>query len=297
MCPNCKKNADILAKPTAIPGFLIGEDNDPYYTLQREFRKYSSLKTYLSEKHPEQVTASKQYYTLYEILELIEKIVDNEKLYDNNNPGLIIGDKDFASGLNTGLVLTSDVHKFVVKQLHLTDTSQEYLKKDEPNLKPHSEEHDWAYLPKWASDEATMVKAIKATTMTIEQYRLWEVKPKLRDFMHAQENNRHKRSIFRFDEIVMTIVKSIRESKYTKFDENNHTTVTITEDLLKDALEVTAFDQTQLISLVHLQLVRHNKDVHPDVQEMMYRTMEALNRFNQGRNANNQPSVFFMANF
>ena len=280
MCQTCKTNANILAEPTAIPGFLVGKENDLYYTLQRKFRKYSPLKAYLSEKYPKQVNTSRQLYTLYEILELIEKIVDNEKLYDENNPGMIIGNMDFAGGLNTGLILTSDVHKFVIKQLHLTKTSKEYLEKDEPNTKPHSEGHAWAHLPRWASDEATMVKAIKATTITTDDYRLWDVKPKLREFIQAQENYKHRDGLFRFEDIIRTTLKTIREKKYTKFDDYNHTTVMITGDLLKDALGVTTFDQTQLISLLQYQLIRDGKGTTPDAQTLMDMMMETLNNYN-----------------
>ena len=278
MSHETRQNANIIAKPTAIPGFLIGDEKDPYYTLKRQFKKNSSLKKYLSEKFPEQITESKQNYTLYEILDLIEKIVGKEKLYDKNNPGLIIGNKDFADGLNTSLILTSEVHMVTITHLHLTEKSKKKLKRDEPKVKPHSTEHDWVYLPKWASDEATAVKAAKATRMAVEECRLWEVKPGLRAFMNAQDN--YNKCLFKFDDIMRTITKTIHEDKYTKCDEYIHTTMKITKNLLKNALEVTAFDLTQLASLVQYQLVRNTQELPPDIQAAVDKAMEILSRSN-----------------
>ncbi len=294
MCKNCRTNANLIAKPTAIPGFLIGQNDDPYYTVERRFTKYSSLKAYLSEKFPKDVTSSKQDYTLYKILELIEKIVDTEKLYDTNNPGLIIGDDDFASALNTRVILTSNVHSFVVRQLKLPMQSLKIIKNDGPKLEANHDVHDWVHLPKWASEEATMVKAAKITTNSIEECRLWEVRPKLKKFMNQINNKLHERSLFKFEEIVMTIVRSIREEKFTKHETSHYATVTITDDLLKEALEGTALDQTQLIPLVQLKLIRNHEAIPSNIHDALDKAMEFIHRSNQGKDEPHKTTMFFM---
>ena len=237
----------MIAEPTAIPGFIIGNEDDPYYKRKRTFFQRSQLKPYLQKRYPEDIKESKEKYTLWEILKLIENTVEKEKLYQDDNPELITGDDEFENAFGPRLMMTTDVHKFVVRQMKTNINRQEKGPTlDTTKLPPRC-------LPRWATEKATAVKAAKESDISVIFDEDLRVSEKLAKLMNTQNGYKAYRNIFNLTEILDTLITCLTKTDKAKMERKNNTTATITDQILQDALGVTALDVTQLVSLAQYQ--------------------------------------------
>ena len=268
MCEVCEMKANKIAEPTSIPGFIVGNEDNDYYIKLRRFIQPSPLRKYLETKHPEQVEPSCPIFTLGKILKLIEKTVEEEKLYDENNPFIIIGDEDFGRALGTKVISTLDVHAWVVKQLKQLTNPLE----DEPDTPRKNNE---VHLPKWAKKDATAVKAMIEAHTTVEVNKKQTTSEHMKTFMNKENQYNPPRDTFTFPEMIETILKGIYSKKHGITYGNNHTTALLTSDIIKNALGVKAMEALQLMELVQHQIV---KDSTCKIEEEIRETIMMLHK-------------------
>ena len=264
----CSPNANLIAKPSEIQGFIVGESTDPYYTVQRLFIENSTLKKYLQRKRPEKVKEESNSCTLYEILQHIKEIVDEEHLYDERNPCIIICDKDLDEALNVRSLLTSDTHEIIRHQIPPTEEANTLLKgTDKPTSIPRSAHPDTLYVPSWASEESTAIKAAKASWTSFEIGQRWKTKPKLTEFLKRHDERIKNDIIFDFEDILLTVMDYTVTEAQTTYDQRHEKIVHLTGTELEDVLEVNAADFTQIVSLLQYNLV-HPEPIEERVQAL-----------------------------
>ena len=241
----------MIAAPTTIPGFIIGNENDPYYDRKRTFLQNSKVKQYLQKKYPETITESQRTYTLREILKLIESTVEKENLYHRDNPELIIGDEEFETAFGPRLMMTTDVHHLVSRQMKTNINRRE----NGPDLGDPNKIQP-RYLPKWATEQATAIKSAREADISTIIDEDLKVSKKLSELMNEQNNYKEPREIFNLSEILDTLLRCLRNKNMAQKETMNTLAVTITDRTLQDALGVTALDVRQLVSLAQHQTER-----------------------------------------
>ena len=250
MCKLCEIKSIRIAAPNIIPGFIVGEEKDQYYNKRRKFLKDSKIKEYLQKRHPEDINESKETYTMIEILRMVETTVAKEKLYHNDNPELITGDAEFANAFGPRLVLTSDIHMFVVRQMKTNINKKEtgpIIKFT--RLPPR-------HLPRWATEQATAVKAVREADISAVIDEDMEVSENLSKLMNTHNTYKEHRKTFNLSEILDTLTECLTSTDKAMVDKQNRTASIIKDKLLQDALGVTALDVTQLVSLAQYQTKR-----------------------------------------
>lgn len=255
----CSPNANLIADPTEIQGFIVGKSSDPFYQVQRTFIKNSSLKKYLQQKRPEKVKEEKDKYTLFEILQHINDIVEEEHLYDDRNPCIIICNKELEEALGVRSLLTQDTIKITRNQIILTEESNNILKGiDKPTTVPRTAHIDTLYVPSWATENSTAIKAARKTSASFDINNKWKTTPKLTAFLKVH-NSRVKDDIaYDFEDILLTVMDYIIANAETTFDSRHEKIVHLTGTDLEDILEVNAADLTQIISLIQYNLIQPN---------------------------------------
>ena len=267
-----------------IRGFIVGPTNDPYFMIQRDFTYDSKLREYLKRKFPTKVNDDRCEYTMREILELIGKIVENEALYDENNPYIIICDNDLAEALEVHALFTTDTYEFVEQQLPPRIYQNTPYKQYEGMTS--SNHLSKLSTPKWASKEATAVKAFKKDITQTYADSLFKPTKNLEKFLIEQCHRRAYETYNIFEAIAeVTNYLAINEENMIK--EQNPRVVIIKDTPLQDALEVGHFDMLQIIHLVRNQLDEIDTPVYtiptgnrakPDTER--HNTDEEENKYN-----------------
>ncbi len=98
------------------PSETLQEINQQYLKSRYKFKEGAPLKEYLRQRTP----AFKEICTLWEVLTWLKEIIQDNLLFDENNPSMIVGDAPLEAALRK-----KRVH--VVR--HVTGNDQDYLRK------------------------------------------------------------------------------------------------------------------------------------------------------------------------
>lgn len=120
---NAKKAADISEK-------IKNETNEQYqkiYKTRRIFAKDSKLLEYLKYKFPEIEEFETGETNLLTVLNALKEIISSEKLFDPQNPSIIICDNELEYGLDVISIHVVDLNIFICKQLFYICNTSEYI--------------------------------------------------------------------------------------------------------------------------------------------------------------------------
>lgn len=231
-------------------GFVVGSPKDPYFTIQREFVQNSKLREYLNKKFPTKVNKDRNEYTMIEILKLIETIVEDEILYDVNNPYIIICDDNLATAMNVHKTFITDTYEYIEKQL--------IPRKDQYQCRGYEGMTNSQHLaklptPRWASKEATGVKALKKDITQTYPNSVFKPSKQLEKFL-IEQCHRETSDTYNIFEVIAEITNYLSINEDALIQESNPRIMTIKNTPLETALEVGTFDMLQIIHLVRYQL-------------------------------------------
>lgn len=272
-----------MEKQFIIPGFIVGKAVDPYFTIHREFKQNSKLKVYLNKKFPTEVKNDKKEYTMLRILQLIEQIVNTEKLYDKTNPYIILCDDDLGFALNVHGTLTADTYEYIEKQF-------KPRRKSSINVKAYRGVESYDHLatlrtPKWASTTATAIQAFKVTLSSTSEHTRFKPKQKLKTFM-TEQLKRKPKDTYTIKEIVTEIVQYIKQHEQEMIFKPNPKLILIKDTPLGTALAVNSMDLSQIIHLVRHQLIEEK--LPEEIEHIMQSVAETLTAKIRKNRDNNQ---------
>ena len=104
-----------MPNATRIPGAESEEDKE--ICAQVVFKAQAPLKPYLIKKHPTEGVDTQEVLTLRTILDLVLRIINDEGLFDQGNPYIIICDAELETALDMKALHIIELRDQVAKQL------------------------------------------------------------------------------------------------------------------------------------------------------------------------------------
>ena len=222
-------------------------DNEYYWP--RRFAANSKLHRYLAYKCPGFINICKKDYNLYEVLLAMKKVISSEKLFDVQNPTVIICDPCLEDALEVKALHVSEIKDFVGKQFFLIDPNQQTV--DSIGL----QNGDSFQLPSWASSSANAVIARVNACNNFDIEGKYKVKPEFLKLLHSVKGVNPNQTVFHYREITQLLSDYIMGNKHSFFDLKNIRVAMVGNDQLGKAFGVRAFARSQVTSLLRAQLV------------------------------------------
>ena len=216
------------------------------YYMPRRFEAHSKLQRYLAYNCPEFVTIKKRDYNLYEILLALKKMIASKKMYDPQNPTVILCDEHLEDALNVKALHVSDVRDYIIRQLPLIEEEE---KTENCNCQYHGVPGSYR-LPSWGSAAATAVIARESITPNFDLEASYLVKPGLLKVLHAVQGVNPEQRVFRYRELSALLSAYILSKKDVLFDARNIKIAMVENDDLGKAFGVKAFARCQVTSLL-----------------------------------------------
>lgn len=225
--------------------------------VKRKFTDDSKLYKYLTYKYPSVYNIEQNLYTIKEILINIYKTIISEKLYDLENPIMIILNKELEDALNVRILHLGDFLSFIEKQMiiHITD-DMSFTSMNTPPIKNYITCNDGSnyIIPVWASKTANAVIARKLKVANFDIEKKYKVKSNFLKVLKSVDDSITK-TIFFYREIIDLFNQYIIINKKTLVDDRNTTVFIVENDLLGQAFGVQTFSKKQLSYLIQNQLI------------------------------------------
>lgn len=222
-----------------------------YYT----FKPSAPLKTFLQQK----LTVVRNFYTLRELLLILNRIIRDEMMYDQQNPCIILCSPLLEKTLNMKALHFCEIPELVIKQLYcLTEKLQKdchmHLQKN-PQLK--IQDSDECKSDKRKTDQENMNNS--TSKINGEIFKDPNARFRMCTNLHNVLCNKKEKEIFTYREISTMLSEYIISKKETIFDLRNPYVALIAYDPLSHAFEVKAFHKNQVAALLrkHLFLVKN----------------------------------------
>lgn len=199
------------------------------------FKENAPLKGFMQET----TQRTDEYFTLEEILENIKRVIATERLFDENNPSIIMCSKVLETVFDQKALHVRQVKSIVLNQLIPRDSQQNQKIK-----RPAS------------STTAHLTTGTERLTVDTPSYEL--KLPLLRVFQTMEQFDQAK-MIFTYQEITDRLSTYILKHKDRLFDKRNISVALVENDPLGIALQVRAFHRSQIHTLLQPQLI----PVHP----------------------------------
>lgn len=227
------------------------------YDILRRFGQNSRLHRYLAYKCPGYITIKKTDYTLVQVLLALKKVISSDKLYDPQNPNLIICDEYMEDALDVKAVHCSNIVDYVTKQMFILDdaplpTITSIFPSGIPV--PETTQTQPFPLPSWGSylANAVVARMKAAEPFDIEGY--YTMTPALFNVFKTLDGFNAEQTVFQYRELTKLLSAYLMANKATLFDYRNIKVCNVANDLLGIAFGVKAFDRCQVTSLLRAQL-------------------------------------------
>ena len=216
----------------------------------RRFEYKSNLHSYLVNKCPETFKPNKLDYTLFLVLITLKNIISSEKLFDINNPNIILCDESLDLALNVKALHVSELQEQICKQLHLVNYAK--LKPEKPS--PQLQEQAHPIIPSWASNTAPTIPTRIQPPKPFNTNGQYEVTPALLKALQTVEQVDPDQTTFYYKDVSNILSRYIIANKEKLFDLRNIRIALVQDDPLGQAFGVKAFSRTQVTSLLRSQL-------------------------------------------
>lgn len=261
-------------------GYNVMEINRDLLTSYYIFKPSAPLKLYLKSKLPE----LRERITLTEVLTMLKKIISNEKMFDQQNPAIIICSKQLETALNMRALHVTEIRKLVVDQLLLLPEScQMRLRSSTWDIIRYPCNKSPEALPPLtvcepttsligSGDTATTAANLSTKTTVFEFpvskidpaiYRdknsLFKLKPDFLAALASLPNFCQNQTIFSYYEVTLLLSKYILSKKDVFFDPRNIRLAMVNNDPLGKAFQVKAFHRCQVTNLLQKQLIHVTK--------------------------------------
>lgn len=201
----------------------------------KEFAPNSTLKLYLLRKRPHSLLGRVRRTSVVEIVEMLRGIIQDETLYDANNPNIVLCDLPLEIVMGVRSFIWSDVGSYVslhLQNLHTCTAAQTM------DLMADTERRSLAL---GDLDDDTLVSVSK----------------KMKMFLSYRPNVVDGQIIFTWGEIVEHISSYLSSRKDIFFDARNNSIAHIEGDKLGGLFQMKAFHKSQFFHIVKAHLTRH----------------------------------------
>ena len=269
-----------ILKIGEVTGFMTSEDNDPFYTKKRFFKKESTLQAYLLKYYKNQITEANEH-CLPEILNLIMMRIKIKQMYDKENPFMVECDTELARALGGVVyILTSDIQFEVIKQL--IPNAEDYIRtggEDKIEGKSPTVDERILYAPYWLTDS----KAVKAQLclQKIQKGKVYLLKPALRSLLLKYDAMKADEIHFSFYDLIQRLGIAILKSG-PNFDNKNRMALILKDTDLEKLFGVPALDVRQLDGFLAQQIEHAPPPINPtdprqiQARNIMLTAIEAL---------------------
>ena len=244
------------------------------YHLPRRFKVNSKVHRYLAYHSPGFVTLRKRDYNLYEVILALKKLIVSEKLYDPQNPTVILCNEFLEDALEVKALHVTEVKDFVIKQMPLIDQEE---KIGGCQCQYHGGVTNPYEVPSWASNSANAVVARANVSPNFDLEAKYYVKPGLLKVLHSIEGVNPLLRVFQYRKIADLLSGYILSKRDVLFDERNIKIAMVENDPLGEAFGVKAFARCQVTSLLRAQLLPIPSDVVEEkILDIEQRLMEII---------------------
>ena len=226
--------------------------DDLMYHTPRNFQENSTLLAYLRIRCPSLIKAAERNYVLFDIITAVKKAVADFKLFDPQNPEIILCDPFMDEVFGCEAFHVDDLRVHVLRHLEPIPVPRSPRR---DSAVRHTSEYPKPTFPSWGSPEATAVKAkVLSNNTYFHKQCHYKPSPALKAVLQTVDTSSYRGDLYMYHEVLNLVSKYISSKKDLFVDPRNSKIVIIEGDLLEDALCVKAFAKTQQVSLVQLQL-------------------------------------------
>jgi hypothetical protein len=230
----------------------------------RKFAEGSKLHCYLKKKYRIGIFNS-PFTQVYTVCNALRKIILEERLFDPQNPSIIICNEELENALDQKAIHESELKRNVCKQLFVVN-SPEDARLGSQARKLIDEKNDTLWTPSWGSENATMVELrrrdqeLLAKGLKFDTEGEYFVTPELLRAIRQVEGVDQNKTIFLYGDISKLMSRYIVMNSHNFFDMRNVRICLIENDILRVAFKVSAFDRNQITSLLRSQLIFFRKN-------------------------------------
>ena len=214
-----------------------------------KFKPNSKLQQYIAKRNE----TNKSIFTFAEILAVLRDAVHSERLYDERNSKIILCSPELEESLNIRALHVSELTNLVLLQLIR-------LNNDSHSEEVSIQEGEGAQNLRFAINYQVIYNAVNRNAK-------FTCKPKFLAVLKTIPEIDNSRLIFKYEEILVLLIKYILRRKDKFFDHRNKKLAFIGNDLLGEAFNVTAFHKCQLHDFVQDQLIPYNPVSPSDMSE------------------------------
>ena len=249
------------------------------YHGPRKFMEGSPLRFYLGIKDPARRYLDKEEVTLNEVLLSLKDVISMEKLYDEKNQAIILGDKALETAINCKACHLTEIRDIVCRQLIATGPPKPAQPVGRaPATSASTTGSQPATRVPAASSAATGSQKTTTTSHTLGFITFempFEIKEEFRAVLRTLPEFPSGRKIFQYGELTKLLSQYILKNKGRLFDDRNIKVAICEGDLLGEAFGVRAFHRTQVSSLLRSQLIVPK--VGPPTEEPVQQPGAAVN--------------------
>lgn len=220
---------------------------DPWWCRIKTFIEHSTLQEYLTHK-PGPINWSKRHWDLVDIMNVLEECIQNEKMYDKNNPIIVILSPELEDILNVKFCSIYDLPDYLER--HFVQRHFGKIKWNHAETKQK--------MPRWARRDAKALVKINSVPRDFDTTASYKLSPKLKKALQKKIKPvlDPKRNVFEYKEITEALSIYLRDMENNILvDYRSIRVANITKDPLKKAFSCNFFSRDQVSDLLRSQLI------------------------------------------
>ena len=245
------------------------EEHDETFLAPRKFELKSELHAYLIQICPGTFLTHRFTYNLIMVQMALKSIISSRKLFDPENPTIILCDESLEKALNVKALHVSQLKDQVCQQFHPINPHQH---QPTTNKIPVPKLQDLAnpILPSWASNTANAVKARVQAVQPFDINGQYEISSALLKVLRTLDDVNPNQTIFSYRAVSNLLSRYLITNMKKLFDMRNIQIALVQSDALGYAFGVKAFSRSQVTSLLRYQLTlvhssnKNNEDYSSD---------------------------------
>ncbi len=192
--------------------YCIKFHNNDNYEVTQKFKENSKLFKYLQHKSPGRFQKHIEHYTLYDIITSIVKIVNREKLYDPENPRIVICDHYMRYTLNIEAFHFIDLIDIILDHMEpnqLQDRNYFHSNYEIPIYVKNKEKYINSLInPSWTKLNAIMVRAEHKSTK-IKWYKQYKIDTDLFNMLKEKHFLKENEQTAKYSTILFAFIQYI----------------------------------------------------------------------------------------
>jgi len=228
-----------------------------------KFKPDSKLQPFIARK----TNQDKTIYTLAEVLTHLKDIIRGEKLFDLQNPSIIICSNELEEAINMKALHVTEIRDLVLSQLTKVQ-DQTILGKFANSINNTQNRSNPTQAPPSSSvrPQRMIQSASVSTQISVDKKALFHLKPKFLEVVRSLPSVDPTQSVFSYEEVTLLLSTYILSHKEKFFDSRNIKLAIVAGDPLGEAFGVQAFHRCQVNNLLKSQLIPLQSNGSTDIK-------------------------------